>query len=168
MSVKFRDTWTAFGKNFLQQVRDLKGKPYVKVGFPAPAFGKAHEGQPATVGEIAVFMEFGTETKDGGIHIPARPFIRPAFDENRRKLAAFKDKLLLEILNGKLTVAQGLEQLGLYHANQIVDKIDSNIPPPNDPKTIAAKGSSHTLIDSGQMRQTVISQGYEVHLGGNK
>ncbi len=39
--------------------------------------------------------------------------------------------------------------------NDIIEKINSNIPPPNAPSTIKAKGSSHTLIDTGEMRRSI-------------
>ena len=38
---------------------------------------------------------------------------------------------------------------------EIVLKIKSDIPPPNAPSTIKAKGSSHTLIDTGNMWESV-------------
>ncbi len=37
----------------------------------------------------------------------------------------------------------------------IKEAIDSNIPPANSPRTIALKGSSHTLIDTGTLRSSV-------------
>ena len=37
----------------------------------------------------------------------------------------------------------------------IVDEIDSNTPPPNAESTAKKKGSSHTLVDTGQLRASV-------------
>lgn len=42
--------------------------------------------------------------------------------------------------------------------NKVVEKIDSNIPPPNAPSTIKKKKSSHTLIDTGEARKHVTHQ----------
>lgn len=39
--------------------------------------------------------------------------------------------------------------------NEIVKKINSNVPPPNAPSTIKQKGSSKTLIDTGNMVNSV-------------
>lgn len=47
------------------------------------------------------------------------------------------------------------ENLGISLENAIRNKILSNVPPPNDPKTIKAKGSSHTLIDTGTMLDSI-------------
>jgi len=44
-----------------------------------------------------------------------------------------------------------LEMAGEELAGAIIKKINSNIPPPNKPATIKHKGSSKTLIDSGDM-----------------
>jgi hypothetical protein len=47
------------------------------------------------------------------------------------------------------------EQLGMDLENAIREKILSNIPPPNAPGTIKAKGSSHTLIDQGTLLDSI-------------
>ncbi|OPY54712.1 MAG: hypothetical protein A4E48_00291 [Methanosaeta sp. PtaU1.Bin060] len=39
--------------------------------------------------------------------------------------------------------------------NAIKQKIQSNVPPPNAPSTIARKGHSNTLIDTGEMLESV-------------
>lgn len=48
-----------------------------------------------------------------------------------------------------------IEKLGMSFENAIRNKILSNVPPPNDPKTIKAKGSSHTLIDTSTMLDSI-------------
>jgi hypothetical protein len=45
--------------------------------------------------------------------------------------------------------------LGLELRDAIVLKILSNIPPPNAPSTIKAKGSSSTLIDTGHLLASI-------------
>ena len=61
-------------------------------------------------------------------------------------------------------VAEGLQDL-------IVESIEDNIPPPNAESTVAKKGSSHTLIDTSQLRASVrrasIVDGKEKMLGEN-
>jgi hypothetical protein len=47
------------------------------------------------------------------------------------------------------------ENIGMKLENSIRIKILSNIPPPNIPSTIKSKGSSHTLIDTGEMLESV-------------
>lgn len=45
--------------------------------------------------------------------------------------------------------------IGMKLENSIRIKILSNIPPPNAISTIKSKGSSHTLIDTGEMLESV-------------
>lgn len=51
-----------------------------------------------------------------------------------------------------------VKKAGVNLRNEIVKKIHSNIPPPNAPSTIKAKGSSKTLIDTGEMWRSVDTQ----------
>lgn len=45
---------------------------------------------------------------------------------------------------------------GMDLRNKIVDKINSNVPPPNAESTVRhKKGSTHTLVDSGHMMDSV-------------
>ena len=52
-----------------------------------------------------------------------------------------------------------LERVGLLTAARIQQEITDLRQPPNSPATIAAKGSSNPLIDTGKLRQSV---SYEV------
>lgn len=51
-----------------------------------------------------------------------------------------------------------VKKAGVNLRNEIVKKIHSNIPPPNAPSTVKAKGSSKTLIDTGEMWRSVDMQ----------
>jgi len=63
-------------------------------------------------------------------------------------------------LNKALLAAfpKGLGEVGRVGENLLTAKIDTNIPPPNDPATIKAKGSSATLRDSYQMYGDISSE----------
>lgn len=150
-----KDMATIFGKNLEKELRKLKAKPFVKTGFPKKDFQKKKDVGGLTVGEVAVFLNFGTET------IPPRPFITEAHDENQKVMLKYIEQLKKKIVEGKMTVERALELMGLRHCSQIVKKINSNMPPPNALSTIARKGSDHTLVDTGQMRQ-VAANGYQV------
>ena len=47
------------------------------------------------------------------------------------------------------------EDIGMKLENAIRIKILSNVPPPNALSTIKAKGSSHTLIDTGELLESI-------------
>ena len=56
------------------------------------------------------------------------------------------------------TISEIASDLGMQMENKIRLKILSNVPPPLKPATVARKGSSVTLIDTGQMLADVSSQ----------
>lgn len=102
-----------------------------------------------TVAQVANWMEYGTET------IPARSFMRSTFDEQQGNLQVIKARLLAKVIDGKMSVDQGLGQIGAWFAGKVQEKIASNVPPPLAQSTIDKKGSSVSLIDTGQMRQAI-------------
>ena len=131
---------------------------YVKSGFPdAGDVGKATRNKKnakpyedmSEVARVAVWNEFGTH------NIPSRPFFRTAIDGNREKIFNMTAKIADNAMVGKTTVEKAFDQLGLYMQSIIRASIRSNIPPPNSPKTVKAKNSSRTLIDTGQMINSV-------------
>lgn len=48
-------------------------------------------------------------------------------------------------------LSDGIDKSARYLTNQIVRKVETNIPPPLSPATIAQKGSSMALFDTGEM-----------------
>lgn len=117
----------------------------VKVGIQSDA-GSDESG---SIVDRAVYNEFGTR------RIPARPFMRGAYDDNQADLSRTKGQVWGRIIDGTLSPQRGAALLGQRHEGQVKEKITSIKTPPNAPSTIAAKGSSNPLIASGQMRQSV-------------
>ena len=108
---------------------------------------------PSDVLEYANYNEFGT------VHIPERSFIRSTAREIKPKLVELGQRAIKGIVNGQPSLEPALNIIGQTTQRSIQAKIASNVPPALNPKTIARKGSSVTLIDSGRMRQSVT---YEV------
>ncbi len=139
-----KDTgWIAF----MKRMGEMKNAT-VKVGVLASSGAEEREeGSPLTKAEIAAVLEFGT--KDG--HIPERPALRSAYDENRAAIKALAAKLVAGIVIGKVSVPQALNILGAFLANKTKAKITAGagVPPPNAPSTIAAKGSDRPWVDTG-------------------
>lgn len=106
---------------------------------------------PLTLVEVATVNEYGSE--DG--HVPERSFLRSTFDAQKteigRAMAAGLDKIIL----GRGTTDDLLGRVGLKLAGDVVQTINTGVPPSNAPATIARKGSSHTLIDEGRLRQSI-------------
>jgi hypothetical protein len=102
-----------------------------------------------TLGQLGMIHEFGTE------HIPARPFLEPAMYRNRSVLSALNRSLLLKIIHGEMTKREGLGELGARGEFLVKEQIRETWLPMLKEATIKAKGSSHPLIDFGQMQQNV-------------
>lgn len=132
--------------------REIKAaeKAIVKVGILAGTDPHPEDGADMLL--IAAANEFGTA--DG--HVPSRPFIRGAFDNHRRDLAATKARMWALILRGKLTVDRSLGLLGEEHQGQVQRYMTALDTPPNAPSTIARKrGSSNPLINFGRLRAAI-------------
>lgn len=146
-------------KRILKNARDL-GKANVTVGVHGTA--KPHkndEGESTPLAFIAAVNEFGSS--DG--HVPERSFIRSTVDEQLGTLRRIRDQALRKVVLDDLAPRKALALIGAYLQGKIQEKIASNIPPPNAPSTVSEKGSSGTLIDTGQLRQSIT---YQVHPNG--
>lgn len=98
---------------------------------------------------IAAENEYGFEKT------PARPFMRPAFDENLKRIQALIIREYGKVIDGKSTADKALGIVGQYVVGRIQRKIREVTTPPNSPWTIFLKKSSKPLIDFGQMLRSV-------------
>lgn len=89
------------------------------------------------------------------IVIPERSFIRSTFDEKQDEWLRFVKKRIPKLLNGQLTAEKLVSLLGEKIVRDIKEKIKAIDDPPNAPSTIAAKGSSSPLIQTGGLRKRV-------------
>lgn len=144
-------------RKLLEKVRGL-AEAHVKVGIVG---SHAHETQgDLSLIEIATFNEFGTAT------IPERSFIRKTFVTKKAELGAFAGKLAHGLLSDRLDLRRALGLLGEWGASAVKKTITAgNIQPPNAPSTIARKGSSRPLVDTGQLVNAI---SYEVVEGGGE
>lgn len=126
-------------------------KTRITVGVHAADGRELHEASEfgETVLDVAIANEFGTDT------IPQRSFIRAWFDENRKKNNDAIKRMLQSVIKGKRSRHDAFELLGQAFVGQIQRRIAQGVPPPNSPATIAWKGSSKPLINSGQLRTSV-------------
>jgi hypothetical protein len=131
---------------------------FVEVGYPnGEEKKKDHDGKEEegiTVVEVATEMEFGNPDK----RIPPRPTLIPTFDEQKEKIFTELKGQYNEVLIGKQTTEKALNKIGVFLQKKVIDKINNLFSPPLAKATIAKKGSSKPLIDTGQMRQSVKSK----------
>ena len=101
-----------------------------------------------TVAQIAEINEFG-------LGPPARPAIT-GWAESRRESAPreIRDRMAAA-LKARVSVAQALDQLAQFYAGEVQTRISGGTPPPNAASTIARKGSSTPLVDTGTFRASI-------------
>jgi len=135
--------------------KSIAGPSKVKVGFPKSKASASNI-------EKAVWNEFGTRggASGGGWGgpVPERPFMQNAMADNRGKYRDGMATAARKILIGDASMESTLSKLGIMARGDIQGEITSLSSPPNSPVTIALKGSSNPLIDTGAMRQAVTWQ----------
>lgn len=85
------------------------------------------------------------------ITIPERAFLRNGFDESKDEVVRNAEHVIGDVLSGTMSENQLFELVGLLLKSKIQDYARDLDSPPNHPYTIANKGSSSPLIDSGDM-----------------
>lgn len=85
------------------------------------------------------------------IKIPERSYIRSSFDENKNKLIYKAEDLLVDVVNLKISPTAFFDALGKESVAIIQNYMKDLKRPPNHPVTIAQKGSSNPLIDTGRL-----------------
>lgn len=146
--VKIKDTDRGFAALRKRIAEAAKGAG-VSVGVHAAEGAEQHKGEePVSLLDVAIWNELG-------IGVPERSFIRAWFDEANGVNRELLRRALVSVVKGQRTLPQALELVGLKFQGEVQKKIAAGVPPPNAPSTIAQKGSSTPLIDTGQLRQSI-------------
>lgn len=135
---------TRDGRQLEKALTELTGKT-VKIGYQQ---GWAESEDGVDECDIAAWNEFGTEKS------PSRPFMRNAIDNHTDKIDNMFKAEVNNLQNG-MSAEQILNQIGVFVKDLIQTEIVDGDFTPNAPYTIAKKGSSKPLIDTGRMRQSV-------------
>jgi hypothetical protein len=126
------------------------------VGVLGDKASAAHKESGLTVGDLAEIHEFGVFNPEEGIFIQERSFLRAWFDAERDSNLIALRAAHRQVLLGKLTPQQAGNLIGLRFVGQIQKWIaDNKVKPPSSDETNARKGSSVTLIDTGQLRAAI-------------
>ncbi len=126
-------------------------------------------GGDATNADVAIFMEFGTESSDGGVHVPERPFLRTTVDEQGKRYADELARGVGRHVDGTQKIDVTLRRIGLAAVADVQRKIVDGDPdwPEMADSTYDAKsaktragsdGEPRLLIDSGQLRQSIAAE----------
>ncbi len=106
-------------------------------------------GNSATVAEVAWFNEYGTK------NIPSRPFLRTTINRHHKKYTDLIASGLIMYLTGKISRQKVQAKIGFTAQADVKKEITEWETPPNAELTIALKGSSQPLIDTGQLRNSI-------------
>jgi hypothetical protein len=104
-----------------------------------------------TLAMLGAIHEFGVPERG----IPERPFLRPGIRAYKSDLVQLNRINLLKVVNGRMTIAKALQQLGVFAVGAVQRYIRMGHFKPLKESTIKAKGSSKPLIDTAQMMQSV-------------
>jgi hypothetical protein len=91
---------------------------------------------------IGIHLKKNTVT----IHIPQRPFMQNAMDDNVDKIMRFIIANYKLVLQNKLSVTKFIERIALRHEDQIKNSIKRGSYKELHPVTAAQKGSSKPLV----------------------
>lgn len=159
-------------KEFCTQFKLNSGETAGLVGYlrgeeHKPKSGTSEPKEPMTMAKLAAIHEYGGVGHHGNVSftIPERSFIRSAMDENAKAFKKLLTKLTKQVVDGHSTKKKAIGVLCEVAKGYIQNKISSNVPPPLADSTVKAKGSSKTLIDTGQLRDGVE---WEIREGGDK
>lgn len=149
-------------KSLMRMVTRMQDeKPKVAVGITGKSGGKAHEGADGmSIVDIGAVHEFGIPGR-----IPRRSFLRDTIDQHEKKYRAYmvsglRKDALDAVKSGTTfsTETRVLKRTGLMVEGDIKKRIAQGIAPALAPATIAAKGSSKPLINTGQLRASIASE----------
>jgi hypothetical protein len=88
-----------------------------------------------------------------GFGVPERPFVRPTIDGNQDRYLDMMQRGLDRVALGEARRETALVPAANAIRTDIIARIISTRTPPNAPATIAAKGSSNPLVDTGEMQR---------------
>jgi hypothetical protein len=124
-----------------------------------------------TILQYAEWNELGvkgppySETGGGVWFIPPRPFVRGWADGKREQIAKTQERLTKQVTSGKIDADTAIRRLGEFGQSGIKSYIRNGPHIQNADSTVAKKGSSKPLIDTGTLRNSIRYQVIEKPVG---
>jgi hypothetical protein len=137
-------------KKILKELKNCK-KFIAKAG----VLGNDRALEKDSVLTYALAHEFGT------VHIPKRSFLFSTAREKKAEWLKIIEDGYNKLIEGRWEAKAILHKVALQAKDDVIDKISSNIPPPNSEETIKRKtrgkkgAISRTLIDKGRLRNSI-------------
>ena len=128
-------------------------------GTPYTVFGGGGR-SGGSVGGAAVFLPKGDPraigvTRPHLIRIPERSFLRSAFDKNRRVYERMLEQGTGRVIDGTDNPRRVVGLIGEKHVADVINGINAGIAPPNARSTVARKGGSTPLVQTGQLKMAI-------------
>lgn len=148
----------------LKELSKAAEEPHARVGLLDGKGGEETRDGGLTNAQIGGVHEFGSSAA----HVPERSFLRRTVYESGREVLLRTAKMVAQrIYANNMPVETGLNILGSVGAAEVKKTITQGegVPPPNAPATVARKGSSRPLVDTGRMVQSIT---WDVQMDGEK
>jgi len=136
-------------KKILAEMKKLSTM-HIESGFPEGSGTTKQDGEDVFIAQIASWNENGTYNKDGSQHIPARPFLSQAVDNNVEQIMLTGKKLVGLVEDGKIDAKNALLRLAENMNLLIVDSIKNGDFVPNSDVTINGLGASGGARQKGE------------------
>jgi hypothetical protein len=136
-------------RSLLRNIGGARSGTTVKVGFQGPRAEEQEHDADLTVVEIAAIHEFGFG------NVPERSMIRAWVDQNGPAIKRLMNQLADQVIKGEINIKTAMDRFGIWAVGQIQLRIADGIEPKLADSTIAHKGSSVPLINTGQMRSAI-------------
>lgn len=137
---------------------------YVKIGW----YKGEHESNGLLCSENAYMQEHGFNIKHKNgktTHVPARPFLTITMNKNEGRWNKLWKDIVKQYIDGKKTLTDVLNRIGIIVQADIRKTLRSNVPPPNADSTrrrkIALGRKPTTLIDTGKMYDNISYDAFE-------
>lgn len=150
-------TVTVIDKGWDGIVRDLReiGNSYAKVGLPADGSTRGRKSMSELI-DVGFTHEFGYDPRN----IPERSFMRTSFDQKSEFIAAKQQEAIDKVREGLATPRAALAELADEGVEIIKEKINTEDPSWDklSDVTVAKKGTSKMLVETGQMINSMQSK----------
>jgi hypothetical protein len=113
-----------------------------------------HSSSNMDMAALGAVHEFGSPRAG----IPERSWMRSTFREKSGKWANMVVDAVWSMVKHGTSFVSSMRAVGEFAASDMRRKITTLREPPNSPVTIANKGSSNPLIDTGELRQNINSR----------
>jgi phage gpG-like protein len=149
-----------------KKIQDMGEEAYVKVGVLTARGGNdTHPDAGISLIELATIHEFGAPAAN----IPERSYLRSTVQNKQEAIVEMSNRIGKKlVMDEDFKIEDGLNALGTWAVGQVKNTIvheETEGPEPQElkPATIARKGSSTPLVDTGRLLNSIT---HEVVVGG--